>query len=354
MVSWRPETRLEWAFFGTTAVQALTNITIQTVVLVVYLNWVNSVVYQVPLAYVTPLTLAVNSLGCLFQLILTLDAYRIKNHLQIFVQCVANICLSVLTVLQYGETRDAAARILLNHDMYGTPFADHDWPFWKKSSIGLMVCVVVTCACSAVMCGLARGLYREFSWALYQHVSPDKKTQNKYMVYQIYLVLLKITPYFVFAFIFIYDFIDVHYKEPEFSLTLSILPVTLIHVAIAVYCVRHERPIGMAFVLLLHAANITYLITRLLVLYGHSLLAKTLMKDEMVFYICVALVFSTSALVVGSICFFNFKKGLRPILLGQVQRKPRAHELEDDYYVQRLNYNVLPLADRESQRFALD
>jgi hypothetical protein len=161
------------------------SLNILRVVLVVYLNWVNSVVYQVPLAYVTPLTLAVNSLGCLFQLILTLDAYRIKNHLQIFVQCVANICLSVSTVLQYGETRDAAARILLNHDMYGTPFADHDWPFWKKSSIGLMVCVVVTCACSAVMCGLARGLYREFSWALYQHVSPDKKTQNKYMVYQV-------------------------------------------------------------------------------------------------------------------------------------------------------------------------
>jgi hypothetical protein len=78
------------------------------------------------------------------------------------------------------------------------------------------------------------------------------------------------------------------------------------------------------------------------------------MKDEMVFYICVGLVFSMSALVVGCICFFNFKKGLRPILLGQVQRKPRAHELEDDYYVQRLNYNVVPLADRDSQRFALD
>ncbi|KAG9193642.1 hypothetical protein G6011_03677 [Alternaria panax] len=191
------------------------------------------------------------------------------------------------------------------------------------------------------MCGLARGLYREFSWALYQHISPDRKIQNKYMIYQIYLVLLKITPYFVFAFIFIYDFIDVHYQEPEFSLTLSILPAILIHVAIAVY-------------FLLHAANITYLISRLLILYGDSLLANTLMKDEMVFYICVALVFSTSALIVGTVCFFNFKKGLRPILLGQVQRKPRAHELEDDYYVQRLNYNVVPLADRDSQRFALD
>ncbi|CAN9193031.1 unnamed protein product [Alternaria alternata] len=110
------------------------------------------------------------------------------------------------------------------------------------------------------MCWLARGLYREFSWALYQHVSPDRKIQTKYMIYQ----------------------------------------------------------------------------------------------DEMVFYSCVALGFSALALVVGTVCLFNFKKGLRPILLGQVQRKPRAHELEDDYYVQRLNYNVVPLADRDSQRWALD
>jgi hypothetical protein len=139
----------------------------------------------VPIAYVTPLTLAVNSLGCLCQLILTLDAYRIKNHIQIFVQCVANICLSISTVLQYGEIRDAAARILLNHDMYGTPSADHGRPFWKKASVGLMVCAVVTCVSSAIMCGLAMGLYREFSWALYQHVSPDKKIQTKYFIYQV-------------------------------------------------------------------------------------------------------------------------------------------------------------------------
>jgi hypothetical protein len=158
---------------------------ISRVVLVVYLNWVNSVVYQVPIAYVTPLTLAVNSLGCLCQLILTLDAYRIKNHVQIFMQCVANICLSISTVLQYGEIRDAAAMILLDYDHYGTPLADHDWPFWKKASVSLMVCAVVTCGCSTIMCGLAMGIYREFSWALYQHVSPDRKMQRKYFVYQV-------------------------------------------------------------------------------------------------------------------------------------------------------------------------
>jgi uncharacterized membrane protein len=68
-------------------------------------------------------------------------------------------------------------------------------------------------------------------------------------VIQIYLCSLKYTPYFVFAFILIYGLIDVHYVEPEFSLTMAIIPATLLHLALAVYFVRHEIRIGMISVL---------------------------------------------------------------------------------------------------------
>lgn len=74
----------------------------------------------------------------------------------------------------------------------------------------------------------------------------------------------------------------------------------------------------------------------------------------MVFYIGVGIGLSTIALVAGSVCFWNFNKGLKPILLGQVQRKIRLNEVETNYYVHRLNYNIVPPADRDSQRFALD
>ena len=97
-----------------------------------------------------------------------------------------------------------------------------------------------------------------------------------------------------------------------------------------------------------------YLITRLVILYGPSRLANTLMKDQMVFYACVGLGFAVTTLMAGCVCFWNFNKGLKPLLLGQVQRKIRLNEVETDYYVQRLNYNIVPLADRDSQRFALD
>lgn len=68
-------------------------------------------------------------------------------------------------------------------------------------------------------------------------------------VIQIYLGFLKYTPYFVFAFILIYGLINVHYIEPEFSLTMAIIPATLLHLALAVYFVRHETRIGMIMVL---------------------------------------------------------------------------------------------------------
>ena len=162
-----------------------TNTLLNSTVLIVYLNWVNPVVYQVQRAFVTPLTLGISSLGVIYQMILTLDAYRIKNHIQIFVQCAANVCLAISSVMQYNELKDSTAQLITDEDQYHTPLVKVDWPFWKKVSPGLMVCTIQTCICSLVMCGLAPGLYREFSWALYQHVSPDKKIQNKYFVYQV-------------------------------------------------------------------------------------------------------------------------------------------------------------------------
>lgn len=52
-------------------------------------------------------------------------------------------------------------------------------------------------------------------------------------------------------FIMVYNFVDVHYVEPEFSLTMSIVPLELIHAALAAYCVRTETKVGMAFIMVI-------------------------------------------------------------------------------------------------------
>lgn len=155
------------------------------VVLLVYLSWVNSVAYQVPISYVTPLALAVTTLGVLYQFILTLDAYRIKNNIQLLMQSICNVCLSIATVMQYGQIRHARDRILVNHDQFGTPFAKYDRKFWEHVSPALITCIVTSCVCSTAICAVAFGLSREFSWTLYEQVSPDRKIRSRYLVYQV-------------------------------------------------------------------------------------------------------------------------------------------------------------------------
>lgn len=150
-------------------------------------------VAQVPLAYVISLTLAINTLGCLYQMLLTLDAYRIKNHIQIFALCIANVCLSASTILQYKTVNEAQARALINYNQYNIPFVKHDWHFWRRVSPGLIICAVVSSLCSVFICAITPKLYREFAWALYQDVSPDTRVQRKYMVYQVW------APDFVFT-----------------------------------------------------------------------------------------------------------------------------------------------------------
>lgn len=157
----------------------------QSVILVVYLQWVNPPVYEVPLSYIAPMSLAVTTLGVLYQVVLTLDAYRIKNNIQLFTQCICNICLSISTVMQYSQIKDANDRILVGYNMYNLPFAKNDRHFWKHISPGLIVCIVLSCVCSVAMSILAFGLHREFAWAIYQHISPDKKTRNRYFGYQV-------------------------------------------------------------------------------------------------------------------------------------------------------------------------
>lgn len=69
---------------------------------------------------------------------------------------------------------------------------------------------------------------------------------------QVYLVLIKLSFFFMFSFIIIYAFVNVHYEQPEFSLALAVIPIGLIQVGLAVYYTRMEAKIGMCVTIVSH------------------------------------------------------------------------------------------------------
>jgi uncharacterized membrane protein len=62
-------------------------------------------------------------------------------------------------------------------------------------------------------------------------------------------VCLKISLLFVILFVVVYGFLNVHYEEPEFGLTMAILPIAVIQAGLAAYCVTNEHKKGMFVVI---------------------------------------------------------------------------------------------------------
>ncbi|KAF4452116.1 hypothetical protein F53441_5049 [Fusarium austroafricanum] len=345
------ETRQEWAFVSLATVQAIVIIALQITVLVEYLDWVNPVVYQVPVSYVIPIASAVTMLAFGFQAVLAVDSCRIKNKIQIWTQCLLNICFSIATGMQYFQVEFAAGRVSKGYDMYRTPFADNRKPFWAIAKPISITCVAFSSACSLCMCLMAFYLHMEFAWSLYEHISPDLKMTARHVKYLTYLVFLKVSLLPLCCFLITYGTIDVHYVQPEFGITMAIIPVSVIHAVLSARCVKMESLIGMVVVLFFHLAAMGYLISRLIVLNGTGLLAKTLMKEEMLLFASFALVFTVVSVVAAIICMMNFGKGLKPLLLGQGTNDAPSNAME-------LNPRHLSLrtvnSDHMSKRFDID
>ncbi|KAI9150672.1 IQ calmodulin-binding motif [Paramyrothecium foliicola] len=192
---------------------------------------------------------AVSSLGCWFQVVVAVDTCRIKNKLQIWSQCIINICLSITLAFQYGQVKDVNRRIPHNTDQFGVPHAKNVDGFWKPAHPALIACIVVSSVCSIAMCAIAARLHTEFSWSLYEHITPDVQMKRRHQKYLAFLVFLKISPLFTTMFVINYGFVTVHYKQPDFALTMAILPTLLIHAALATYWARTEHKFGMIVVI---------------------------------------------------------------------------------------------------------
>ncbi|KAM5513671.1 hypothetical protein FOXYSP1_04638 [Fusarium oxysporum f. sp. phaseoli] len=322
-------------------------------ILVEYLDWVNPVVYQVPVSYVTPVASAVSIISFGFQAVLSVDSCRIKNKVQLWTQGILNICFSIATGMEYFQVNDATERVSRGYDMYKKPFADNSMPYWEIARPMLITCVAVSSACSLCMCALAYYLHMEFSWSLYEHISPDLRMTARHVKYLAYLVFLKVSLLLINLFLITYGLVDVHYREPEFGLTMTIIPVSIIHAILAATCIKKEYMPGMVVVIMFHIAAIVYLVTRLIVLTGDGLLASTLMKEEMLLFATFALVFTIISIAFAVLCVFNFGKGLKPLLQGQgtnnIPTSTSALELNPRH----LSIRTMD-SERMSKRFDID
>ncbi|KAH7186283.1 uncharacterized protein B0J16DRAFT_343432 [Fusarium flagelliforme] len=348
----KPETRLEWSFIGVATIQAIAILALQGAILTEYLDWINPVVYQVPTSYVIPVTFAVSTIGFLFQVLLAIDSCLFKNKIQIWMQCLINICLSVASGMQYFQTKSAAESVSTGYDQFKNPFVNTDKLYWKMTGPMAIACIVVAIVGNICICVLAFFLQMEFAWSVYEHISADTKMRGRHRKFSAYLVFLKVSVLLIILFVIVYGFINVHYVQPEFGLTMAIMPIAIIHAILASICVKREYLPGMIVVITFHIGAVVYLVTRLLDLYGTGLKSRAVMKEEMALFACFSLAFISASIVAAVICIFNFGQGLIPLLLG------RSSNTASPSTIDFTNHQHLGItsdaSERSSKRFEMD
>lgn len=154
--------------------------------LIHYQRWVNPGAYEMVRSYTIPLNVGLFVFGCWWQLLLTTDALRLRNNIQLFALCVANGCLFGVNIMRYWQTKETNEELLIaTIDDGSNPLVKTDVSYWPVVKPALITSSAWVGISTLGMSGLAYKLHNDFAWEIYKHVSADVALRKRYLAYQV-------------------------------------------------------------------------------------------------------------------------------------------------------------------------
>jgi len=280
-----------------------------------------------------PCYLAMFALAEVFELVMAIDALKMRNTIQLVGIIVFHIGLVVFAALQVHEAHTAL--VFSNADPC-TSFIGCDGPgtLWRKVEPFLIVTPCIIALSWFVMLFFVRALFSEFGWAIFRVVGANPTMKAMYQWYQIMICLLKFD-FFCFTGVTIQLLIIVLQKNSaEFALTIIAIPVVLVLLIGCSIALRREVKWLMTISLILMLASETYFIYKLVRFYEPASEAQyETTRATLTTFTIVAFLMLFGTFAVGLRCFSDFDKGLlapknhtvvdeKPIFGGSVPSSP--------------------------------
>jgi Na+/pantothenate symporter len=120
--------------------------------------------------------------GFLYVLLLSWDALRQKNTIQIIGLCIANLALLVYTILQIDQINNSIQKLEAAGAILPDPSNGDIWETCKPflvatpAIIGVATLAMTTCAYQ---------LYREFAWDILKQIGADYRMKKRFLHYQV-------------------------------------------------------------------------------------------------------------------------------------------------------------------------
>jgi len=240
----------------------------------------------------------------IFQIILAWDSLRLKNTIQTIGLCLFNGALLIYAVIQIFQIR-TAIRILGARIGTATGLFEDVHPF--------LIAIPCVIALGTVLLAVITGaLYREFGWSVYKHIGADVRMKRRYLLFQIFVALLKFDFVFFVAFTIQFIVIILNTKDPEFGLTIAVIPATILILLFTGWSVRQETVLGMIASIVFFMAGLAYFLFKLVRMYEPSQSFKYEgARTTLTVFAVITVILLVVTIVMAIVCTMNFGKGLR-------------------------------------------
>jgi len=125
-----------------------------------------------------PTYLAIFIFGFLYQLVLTWDALRLKNTIQVIGICLYNLGMLIYSAVEMDQVDQAIQQLLNTHNA----IKNNTWHALKPF---LVAAPCVIALGTILLSFVAWKLYDEFAWTIYKHISADLRLKRRFLTYQV-------------------------------------------------------------------------------------------------------------------------------------------------------------------------
>lgn len=176
-----PNTRWTWTFMGVVLVQSIASLALEIYVFGEFqasLKIGEHLPGGRPSATTTiPTYLALFIFGFIYELVLTWDALRLKNTIQVIGICLYNVGMLIYSSVQMDQVDDAVRDLAARRDI--------EQDTWQKLRPFLIAAPCVIALGTLTLGFVAWKLYNEFAWTIYKHISADLRLKRRYLTYQV-------------------------------------------------------------------------------------------------------------------------------------------------------------------------